>query len=205
MQLILASNNKNKLKEMSALLGLLGLNLVAQDQLQIPEAEEPYFTFVENALAKARHASRLGNKPAIADDSGLSVQVLGGAPGVQSARYAQLAGQPKSDAANNALLLERLSTHSERRARFICALVAVRHADDPEPLIAMGRWEGEILPALRGSGGFGYDPLMFIPALGKSVAELSKEEKNEHSHRAQAMKQMRLLMRDYWSDLLPAA
>lgn len=202
MKLILASNNLHKLQEMGVLLSPLGVELIPQGNLNIPEADEPFFTFVENALTKARHAAQLSGQPAIADDSGISVQALSGAPGVQSARYAQLAGHAKSDAGNNALLLERMQAQQDRQARFICSLVAVRHAKDPEPLIAIGRWQGVILSELRGEGGFGYDPLMYIPALGKTVAQLSAAEKNQHSHRAQAMVQMLALMQSCWADLL---
>ena len=199
MELVLASNNRHKLAEMRQLLSPLGLNLVPQGELGIPEAEEPHPTFIENALAKARHASQTSGLAAIADDSGLCVDALGGAPGVLSARYATLFGREKSDENNNLALLERLLGHEEQRAaRFVCALVAVRRADDPEPLVALGRWEGQVLTAAQGQGGFGYDPLMFIPGLGLSVAELSAQQKNEHSHRAQAMRQMLALMRGVW-------
>ncbi len=199
MELVLASNNRHKLAEMRQLLSPLGLNLVPQGELGIPEAEEPHPTFIENALAKARHASQTSGLAAIADDSGLCVDALGGAPGVLSARYATLFGREKSDENNNLALLERLLGHEEQRAaRFVCALVAVRRADDPEPLVALGRWEGQVLTAAKGQGGFGYDPLMFIPGLGLSVAELSAQQKNEHSHRAQAMRQMLALMRGVW-------
>ncbi|MGL4666506.1 MAG: RdgB/HAM1 family non-canonical purine NTP pyrophosphatase [Saezia sp.] len=207
MELVLASNNMNKLRELGALLVPMGMRLIPQGQLNIPEAEEPFLTFVENALTKARHASKLSNKPAIADDSGVSVQVLDGEPGIYSARYAHHKGElsaldGKSDAANNALLLKQLQGVTNRNARFICVLAALRHAEDPEPLIAIGRWDGIITDALKGDGGFGYDPLMMIPDLGKTVAELSIGEKNRLSHRAQAMQQMQQLMRTYWSDLL---
>ena len=198
MQLVLASNNAKKLFELQALLAPAGLALVTQGSLGIPEAEEPYLTFVENALAKARHAARHAKGPAIADDSGLCVDALGGAPGVLSARYATLFGQPKSDADNNRVLLEQLASHADRRARFVSALVAVRSAEDPEPLLAFGRWEGEVLAAPRGEQGFGYDPLVFIPGLGCSVAELSAADKNAHSHRAIAARQMLALMREVW-------
>ena len=198
MQLVLASNNAKKLFELQALLAPAGLTLVTQGSLGIPEAEEPYLTFVENALAKARHAARHAKGPAIADDSGLCVDALGGAPGVLSARYATLFGQPKSDADNNRVLLEQLASHADRRARFVSALVAVRSAEDPEPLLAFGRWEGEVLTAPRGEQGFGYDPLVFIPGLGCSVAELSAADKNAHSHRAIAARQMLALMREVW-------
>ena len=198
MRLVLASNNAKKLVELQALFAPLGLNLVTQGSLGIGEAEEPHATFVENALAKARHAAYHAGGPAIADDSGLCVDALGGAPGVLSARYATLFGRPKGDDENNRVLLEKLAGHSDRRARFVSALVAVRVADDPEPLIAFGRWEGEVLHELRGTSGFGYDPLLFIPALGQSVAELSAETKNAHSHRAIASRQMLALMREAW-------
>lgn len=186
MKLVLASNNAKKLAELQALFTPLGIELVTQGSLGLPEAEEPYDTFVENALTKARHAAKLSGLPALADDSGLSVDTLGGAPGVRSARYALDAGGEKSDAANNERLLRELAGKEDRRGRFVCALVAVRSAEDPEPLIAMGRWAGEILAAPSGEGGFGYDPLMFIPAAGRSVAELSAAEKNAISHRALA-------------------
>jgi XTP/dITP diphosphohydrolase len=198
MRLVLASNNAKKLAEMQALFSPLGLELVTQGSLRIPEAEEPYPTFVENALAKARHAAQASASAAIADDSGLCVEALGGAPGVLSARYATLFGRPKDDAENNRVLLEKMSGITDRRSRFVSALVAVRSAEDPEPLIAFGRWEGEVLTASRGDGGFGYDPLMFIPLLGRSVAELDAATKNTHSHRAIAARQMLALMRDVW-------
>ena len=198
MKLVLASNNAKKLAELQALFSPLGIELMTQGSLGIPEAEEPFDSFVENALTKARHAARLSGLPALADDSGLSVDVLGGAPGVRSARYALDAGGEKSDAANNERLLRELAGKEDRRGRFVCALVAVRSADDPEPLIAMGRWAGEILTAPNGEGGFGYDPLMFIPALGRAVAELDAPTKNAHSHRAIAAAQMLMLMREAW-------
>lgn len=198
MKLVLASNNAKKLAELQALFTPLGIELVTQGSLGIPEAEEPFDTFAENALAKARHAARLSGLPALADDSGLSVDALGGAPGVRSARYALDAGGEKSDAANNARLLLELSGVADRRARFVCALVAVRSADDPEPLITMGRWRGEILGAPSGEGGFGYDPLMFIPALGRSVAELEAAVKNRHSHRALAAAELITQFREVW-------
>ena len=209
MRLVLASNNAKKLAELRALLAPLPIELVAQGTLGIAEAEEPHATFVENALAKARHAARASGGAAIADDSGLCVDALGGAPGVASAHYAPLpaaaaaaadreALRRAQDAANNALLLERLAGAADRRARFVSTLVALRGADDPEPLIAFGRWEAEVLEAPRGSGGFGYDPLVFIPALGRSVAELDAAAKNAASHRALAARQMLELMRRAW-------
>ena len=206
MRLVLASNNAKKLAELQALFDGLGIELVRQGELGVPEAEEPHVTFIENALAKARHASAATGLPAIADDSGLCVDALGGAPGVVSANYAtiDLAAAPREeqraiqDAANNALLLERLADVDDRRAAFLCTLVAIRSAVDPQPLVAAGRWQGEILRGRQGSGGFGYDPLMFIPAFGATVAELAKDVKNAHSHRALAAAQMRASMRDAW-------
>lgn len=198
MKLVLASNNAKKLVELQALFAPLGITLVTQGSLGIPEAEEPFETFAENALAKARHAASLSGLPALADDSGLSVDALGGAPGVRSARYALDGGGDKGDAANNARLLRELAGVADRRARFVCALVAVRSAADPEPLIAMGRWAGEILAAPSGAGGFGYDPLMQIPALGASVASLTPELKNRHSHRALAAALLIAQFREVW-------
>lgn len=186
-KLVLASNNAKKMKELNALLAPLGFTVIAQGELGIPEAEEPHCTFVENALAKARHASKLSGLPALADDSGLCVAALGGAPGVYSARYA---GEPKSDARNNEKLLAELAASPDRRAHFVSVLVLVRHADDPQPLIAEGEWPGEILPALRGAGGFGYDPLFFVPEFGQTAAELDAETKNRVSHRGRAMQKL---------------
>jgi XTP/dITP diphosphohydrolase len=212
MKLILASNNAKKLTELRALFAPLDLEWLTQGSLGIAEADEPHATFVENALAKARHASQRAKAAAIADDSGLCVDALGGAPGVLSARYASQFGDMPipvepggreaarvlQDAANNRLLLERMHDVTDRRARFVSALVAVRSPEDPEPLIAFGRWEGVILTVPRGEGGFGYDPLMFIPLLNQTVAELRPEEKNMHSHRAIASQQMLAQMREAW-------
>jgi XTP/dITP diphosphohydrolase len=206
MRLVLASNNAKKLLELQALLAPAGVELVTQGSLGVSEADEPHHTFVENALTKARHAAQHTGGAAIADDSGLCVDALGGAPGVISAHYATVKTRVADreghrrvqDAANNALLLERLQGITDRRARFVSTLVAVRSADDPEPLVAVGRWQGEILGAMSGEGGFGYDPLMFIPALGKSVAQLDAATKNAHSHRALAAAQMLMLMREAW-------
>ena len=198
MRLVLASNNAKKLVELQTLFAPLGFEMLNQGALGIAEADEPHLTFVENALAKARHAAQQAQAAAIADDSGLCVDALAGAPGVLSARYATLFGQARSDEANNRVLLEQMQGVADRRARFVSALVALRSADDPEPLVALGRWHGEILHAPRGDGGFGYDPLMFIPALGRTVAELSAEVKNAHSHRAIAARQMLALMREVW-------
>lgn len=187
-RLVLASNNPGKLREFGALLAPLGFDVVTQGELGIPEAEEPFATFVENALAKARHASRLAGLPALADDSGICVQALGGAPGVYSARYAQIAGQARSDTANNAYLVSQLAGKPDRHAYYYCVLVFVRHAEDPCPIIAEGVWHGEVVDAPRGAGGFGYDPHFLLPALGKTAAELAPEEKNRVSHRAQALR-----------------
>ncbi|WP_027405388.1 RdgB/HAM1 family non-canonical purine NTP pyrophosphatase [Aquaspirillum serpens] len=187
-QLLLASNNAGKLKEFSALLAPLGISqIVPQGQLGIPEAEEPYGTFIENALAKARHASRLSGLPALADDSGLCVDALGGAPGVLSARYA---GEPKSDQRNNEALLAALDGTENRQAHYYCVLVLVRSAEDPQPIIADAVWRGHILPAARGEGGFGYDPLFQAQGYEISVAEMASAEKNRISHRAQALAQL---------------
>ena len=206
MRLVLASNNVKKLAELTALFAALPIELVAQPALGIAEAEEPHATFVENALAKARHAARAAGGAAIADDSGLCVDALGGAPGVGSAGFAPIDLLPgdretqrrAQDAANNALLLERLQGTEVRSARYVATLVALRSADDPEPLIAVGRWHGAILHAPQGSGGFGYDPLMFIAQLACSVAELPADLKAQHSHRAVAARRMTELMREAW-------
>ena len=201
MKLVLASGNSKKLVEMRALFEPLGVELQPQSALGISEAPEPHVTFLENALAKARHAARESRCAAIADDSGLCVDALDGAPGVLSARYATLFGGAKGDAQNNAALLERMASlrrSHDRRASFVCVLVALRSADDPEPLVAQGRWVGELLTAQRGEGGFGYDPLLFIPSEGKTVAELPAERKNLISHRAQASREMLALMRERW-------
>ena len=186
-KLVLASNNAKKLKELVALVAPLGIEVIPQGELGVSEAEEPHCTFIENALAKARHAAAATGLPALADDSGLCVAALGGAPGVQSARYA---GEPKSDARNNEKLLEALAGHADRRAHFVSLLVLVRHAEDPQPIIAEGEWHGEILPALQGEGGFGYDPLFLDPASGLTAAELPAEIKNQRSHRGQAMQKL---------------
>jgi len=206
MRLVLASNNAKKLSELKAMLGGLPLELVAQGTLGIAEAEEPHHTFIENALAKARHAAAVSGGAAIADDSGLCVDALGGAPGVISAHYAgEVAAEGEreqrrraQDAANNLRLLRELAGHADRRGFFVSTLVAVRHAQDPMPLIAVGRWPGRILEAPRGDQGFGYDPLMFIPELDLTVAEMDAGTKNQHSHRARAMAQLLQQLRDVW-------
>jgi XTP/dITP diphosphohydrolase len=189
-RVVLASNNAGKLREFAALFDTIGIELIPQGKLNVPEAEEPHPTFVENALTKARHASKLTGLPALADDSGLCVVALRGAPGVYSARYAQLAGGEKSDAANNARLVEQLAAETDRRAYYYCALVVVRHAEDPEPLIAEGRWHGEVLDAPRGANGFGYDPYFFLPSLDATAAELEPAVKNATSHRAIALRHL---------------
>lgn len=187
LRLVLASNNAKKAAEMSALLAPLGITVRPQADFGVSEAEEPHATFVENALAKARHAAAWTGLPAIADDSGLCVAALGGAPGVQSARFA---GEPKSDARNNALLLERLAGQADRSAYFYSVIVLVRHADDPRPLIADGEWHGVILEAPRGQAGFGYDPLFYVPELEQTAAELDAPLKNTLSHRGAAMRHL---------------
>lgn len=183
--LVLASNNAGKLKEFGEMLAPIGFTVRPQREFDVPEAEEPHPTFVENALAKARHAARLTGMPALADDSGVCVTALGGAPGVLSARFA---GEPKSDQRNNEKLIADLTPHADRSAYYYCVLVFVRHADDPQPIIADGRWNGEIIAVARGQGGFGYDPYFWLPAQGKTVAELSADEKNRLSHRGQALR-----------------
>lgn len=186
-RLVLASNNAGKLRELSAMLAPLGIEVVAQGTLGVSEAEEPYPTFVENALAKARHAARETGLPALADDSGLCVDALDGRPGVLSARYA---GEPKSDVANNAKLIADLHGVDNRRAHFYSVIVLVRAADDPQPLIADGEWHGEIIAEARGEGGFGYDPHFWVPSLEQTAAELAADLKNTLSHRASAMRHL---------------
>lgn len=196
-RLVLASNNAGKAAEMHALLTPLSLEVIAQSALGVTAAEEPHITFVENALAKARHASAHTGLPAIADDSGLCVDALDGGPGVHSSRFA---GEPKSDERNNARLLQELATcplPEQRRAYFYCVAVLVRSADDPRPLIADGEWHGEILTAARGGGGFGYDPLFWLPELEQTAAELDASLKNTLSHRAAAMRHLLDRLRYY--------
>lgn len=182
--IVLASNNAGKLKEFGGLLAPLGFLVRTQGEFNVPEAEEPHPTFVENALAKARHAARLTGLPALADDSGLCAAALGGAPGVLSARFA---GEPKSDSRNNEKLVAELAGHRNRGAYYYCVLVFMRHADDPQPVIADARWDGEIIDAPRGSGGFGYDAHFLLPSLGKTAAEMAATEKNRLSHRGRAL------------------
>lgn len=183
-KLVLASNNAGKLKEFTALLAPLGIEVIPQGRLNVPECPEPHYTFLENALEKARHASHVTGLPALADDSGICVEALGGKPGVLSARYA---GEPKSDERNNAKLVERLQGKDNRRAYYYCVLVLVRHADDPQPLVVDGAWYGEVVDSPSGNGGFGYDPHFWLASHGCTVADLPAEAKNAISHRGQAM------------------
>ncbi len=183
-KLVIASGNKGKLREIEHILAPLQIEIIPQSALNVPECEEPFCTFIENALAKARHASKHTGLPALADDSGLCVDALQGAPGVLSARYA---GEPKSDEANNQKLLEVLVGEKNRHAHFYCVMVLVRHENDPEPIIAEGQWVGEILSEYRGNDGFGYDPIFLDDKTGKTVAELSIEIKSRISHRGHAM------------------
>ncbi|KQP13203.1 RdgB/HAM1 family non-canonical purine NTP pyrophosphatase [Pseudorhodoferax sp. Leaf267] len=198
MDLVLASNNQGKLAELQALFAPLGVQLIAQGALGVPEAEEPFRTFVENALAKARNAARHTGRPAVADDAGLCVDAFGGLPGVDTAYYATQFGYAKSDANNVRALLEQMQGVTNRRAALVSTLVAVRSPDDPEPLIAVGRAVGEITEAPVGEGGFGFDPVMRIAAFGKTFAELPAEVKNAHSHRGQSAREMLRLIRTNW-------
>jgi XTP/dITP diphosphohydrolase len=210
-KLVLASSNPGKLREFGQMLAPLGIDVLAQSALGISDADEPYPSFVENALAKARHASRCAGLPAMADDSGICVPALDGAPGVHSARFAAMAvaehgrtasvvldavtgqdvgSRASADARNNAWLLHRLQGQSQRQAHYACVIVLVRHVEDPEPLIAQGRWQGEVIDTPRGQNGFGYDPYFLLPTLGLTAAELSAEEKNRRSHRGQALRSL---------------
>jgi XTP/dITP diphosphohydrolase len=198
MKIVLASNNPGKLAELQAMLAPLGWQLVRQGDLGVGEADEPHHTFIENALAKARHAARATGLPAIADDAGLCVDAFGGQPGVDTAFYATRFGYAKGDANNVRALLEQMQNVANRRAALVSTLVALRHADDPEPLVATGRAAGEITRAPVGEHGFGFDPVLFIPALGQTFAQLPPEVKNAHSHRGQAARAMVELMRQYW-------
>jgi len=191
-RLVLASGNPGKLGEFRQMLAPIGIEVVPQAELGIADADEPHGTFVENALAKARHASGAAGLPAFADDSGICVSALGGAPGVQSARYAGNgeSGRDSQDARNNAKLAAALKGASDRRAHYYCVIVLVRHVTDPEPLIAEGRWHGEVIESPRGTGGFGYDPYFLVPHLGRTAAELMPDEKNAVSHRGQAMRRL---------------
>jgi XTP/dITP diphosphohydrolase len=190
-QIVLASNNAGKLREFGQMLAEINIEVLPQKHFNIPEAEEPHVTFVENALAKARHASRLTGLPALADDSGICVSALGGAPGVYSARYAQTeAGEPKSDERNNQKLVADLQGKVDRRAHYVAVLVFVHHADDPQPIICEGEWHGEVIDTPRGANGFGYDPYFLVPELNQTVAEIAAEEKNKRSHRGKALAQL---------------
>ncbi len=203
MKIVLASNNAGKLAELQTLFAPLGMTLVRQSELNIPEAAEPFKTFVENALAKARHAAHQSGMPALADDAGLCVDAFGGQPGVDTAYYATRFGYPKGDDTNVTALLEQMQdiqVAEKRRAAMVSTLVAVRSADDPEPLIAVGRVVVQITPERRGSNGFGFDPVMFLPEFGKTFAELPPEVKNAHSHRGRAAQAMLALMRERWLD-----
>jgi XTP/dITP diphosphohydrolase len=192
-KLVIATGNAHKLHEIKVLLEPLGIEVVPQSDFNVPEAAEPHCTFIENALTKARHAARLTGLPALADDSGICVEALGGAPGVISAIYA---GEPRSDARNNEKLLAAMREVTDRRAHYHCALVLLRHADDPQPVIAEGQWHGIILEAPRGVGGFGYDPLFLDTELQQTVAEISTEDKNRVSHRGKALRALVEKLRD---------
>jgi XTP/dITP diphosphohydrolase len=198
MKLVLASNNKGKLAELQALFAPLDVELVPQSALGISEAAEPFHTFIENALAKARHAARESGLPAVADDAGLCVDAFGGQPGVQTAHYATRFGYPKSDDNNVRALLEQMQGLVDRRAALVSTLVAVRHADDPEPLVAVGRAPGLITTEPVGEQGFGFDPVMFLPEFGQTFAQLPPDVKNAHSHRGKSSRQMVALMREHW-------
>ena len=198
MQLVLASNNRGKLDELQDLFAPLGVELVAQGTLGVPESPEPYRTFVENALAKARNAARHTGLPTLADDAGLCVNAFGGLPGVDTAFYAMQFGYPKGDDNNVSALLEQMQGQTDRRAALVSTLVALRSADDPEPLIAVGRAAGEITRERIGANGFGFDPVLWVPALGKTFAQLDPAVKNAHSHRGQAAQLMLAMMRERW-------
>ncbi len=200
MKIVLASNNAGKLAELQTLFAPLNMSLVPQSALNIPEAPEPFRTFVENALAKARHAAQLSGLPALADDAGLCVDAYGGQPGVDTAFYATRFGYPKGDDTNVTALLEQMQGIAHRRAAMVSTLVALRSANDPEPLIAVGRVVVEITHERLGTNGFGFDPVMFLPAFGKTFAQLPAEVKNAHSHRGRAAQAMLALMRERWLD-----
>ena len=198
MRLVLASNNRGKLDELQDLFAPLGVELVAQGTLGVPESPEPYRTFVENALAKARNAARHTGLPTLADDAGLCVNAFGGLPGVDTAFYAMQFGYPKGDDNNVSALLEQMQGQTDRRAALVSTLVALRSVDDPEPLIAVGRAAGEITRERIGANGFGFDPVLWVPALGKTFAQLDPAVKNAHSHRGQAAQLMLAMMRERW-------
>ncbi|MDO9570701.1 MAG: RdgB/HAM1 family non-canonical purine NTP pyrophosphatase [Hydrogenophaga sp.] len=204
MKLVLASNNAGKLAELQALFAPLGVELVRQSDLGIPEAPEPHCTFIENALAKARHAARLSGLPALADDAGLCVEAFGGLPGVNTAYYATQFGYAKGDDNNVRALLEQMAGETDRRAALVSTLVALRSADDPEPLVAMGRAPGLITEQPVGDNGFGFDPVMYLPQFDRTFAQLSTDMKNANSHRGKAAQQMLALMRERWLSEPPA-
>jgi XTP/dITP diphosphohydrolase len=203
-KIVIASSNPGKLREFAQMLAPLGIEIVPQSRLGIREADEPHATFVENALAKARHASRLSRMPAFADDSGICAAALGGEPGVHSARFAgeSCAGSrdehEQQDRRNNEKLIASLSGQTDRRAHYYCVIVLTRHADDPEPVIAEGRWHGEVIESPRGTNGFGYDPYFYVPEFGRTAAELSAEEKNAVSHRGKALAALIAQLRSEW-------
>ena len=198
MKIVLASNNKGKQVELQALFGELGVELVPQAELGVPEAPEPFHTFLENALTKARNASQHSGLPAIADDAGLCVDAFGGQPGVQTAYYATQFGYPKGDDNNVTALLEQMQGITQRRAALVSTLVAVRSPDDPEPLVAVGRAVGQITRQPIGDHGFGFDPVMFIPELNQTFAQMDPDEKNRRSHRGQSAREMVRLLRNTW-------
>lgn len=193
--LVLASNNQGKLREFQAMFAELGVEVINQGALGVPSCPEPFGTFIENCLAKARHAARVTGRPAMADDSGICVNALNGMPGVFSARFA---GEEANDTANNQLLVQKLAGIEDRRAHYTCVLVAVRTPEDPEPLIAVGHWYGEVCDSPKGEGGFGYDPYFYVPTVGKTAAEMTAEEKNHQSHRGKALVKMNQLLRENW-------
>lgn len=198
MKIVLASNNAGKLAELRTLLAPLGVQLIAQGELGVPESPEPHHTFVENALAKARNAALHTGLPAIADDAGLCIDAFGGLPGVDTADYCIQFGYTKSDDNNRRAVLQQMALHTNRRARLVSTLVAIRSAQDPEPLIAVGRVQGQITREPVGEQGFGFDPVMFIPSLGRTMAQLSAADKNAISHRGQSARQMLELVRQNW-------
>lgn len=193
--LVLASNNKGKLREFQAMFASRGIEVINQGALGVSSCEEPFGTFLENCLAKARHAAEVTGRPAMADDSGVCVNALGGMPGVYSARFA---GEDCNDDANNALLVKKLQGQTDRRAHYTCVLVAVRTPDDPEPLVAVGRWFGEIQDTPDGTGGFGYDPYFYVPQFKKTAAAMTADEKNQLSHRGKALQKMAALLEESW-------
>lgn len=203
-KIVIASSNPGKLREFEQMLAPLGIELVPQSKFGIPEAGEPHATFVENALAKARHASRLSRMPAFADDSGICVAALGGEPGVHSARFAgepfagSAEGRENQDRRNNEKLIASLSGQADRRAHYYCVIVLTRHADDPEPVIAEGRWHGAVIDTPRGSNGLGYDPYFYVSEFDRTAAELTPEEKNAASHRGKALAVLIAQLRSEW-------